>query len=82
MCRLSFCALIALISAAASSPVARVASGAVMATAATLEDPALWADFAELGDEVLNAANEEIVGRTRMLDNELRVRDVVVIRPR
>ena len=43
--------------------------------AATLEDPALWEEFAELGESVLNASKEEIINRTRLLDNELRVRN-------
>lgn len=42
--------------------------------AATLDDAALWADFAELGEDIVTANVDEINNRTRILDNEIRVR--------
>ncbi|KAK7477833.1 hypothetical protein BaRGS_00030911 [Batillaria attramentaria] len=48
---------------------------------ATLEDRAIWEDGEEsLGEEVLRMSNEEIVSRTRLLDNEIKIMKSEIMR--
>ncbi|CAH1797140.1 unnamed protein product [Owenia fusiformis] len=48
---------------------------------ATLEDKAIWEDGDEsMGEEVLRMGNDEIIGRTRLLDNEIKIMKSEVMR--
>ncbi|WAR00608.1 PRS6A-like protein [Mya arenaria] len=47
----------------------------------TLEDKAIWEDGEEsLGEEVLRMGNDEIVSRTRLLDNEIKIMKSEIMR--
>ncbi|KAK7115658.1 26S proteasome regulatory subunit 6A-B [Littorina saxatilis] len=47
----------------------------------TLEDRAIWEDGEEsLGEEVLRMSNDEIVSRTRLLDNEIKIMKSEIMR--
>lgn len=52
-----------------------------MNMAATLEDKAIWEDVEEsLGEEVLRMGTDEITGRTRLLDNEIKIMKSEIMR--
>ncbi|XP_022110586.1 26S proteasome regulatory subunit 6A-B [Acanthaster planci] len=52
-----------------------------MAASAKLEDKAIWEDGEEaLGEEVLRMSNDEIIGRTRLLDNEIKIMKSEIMR--
>lgn len=47
----------------------------------TLEDKSIWEDGEEaLGDDVLRMSTDEIVSRTRLLDNEIKIMKSEVMR--
>ncbi|XP_031566783.1 26S proteasome regulatory subunit 6A-B [Actinia tenebrosa] len=48
--------------------------------ATTLEDKAIWEDGEELGEEVLRMSTDEIVSRTRLLDNEIKIMKSEIMR--
>ena len=49
--------------------------------AATLEDKSIWEDGEEtLGEEVLRMPTDEIVSRTRLMDNEIKIMKSEVMR--
>lgn len=48
--------------------------------AATLEDKSIWEDGEELGEEVMRMSTDEIVSRTRLMDNEIKIMKSEVMR--
>lgn len=48
--------------------------------AATLEDKSIWEDGDELGEEVMRMSTDEIVSRTRLMDNEIKIMKSEVMR--
>ncbi|KXJ12184.1 26S proteasome regulatory subunit 6A-B [Exaiptasia diaphana] len=48
--------------------------------ATTLEDKEIWEDGEELGEDVLRMSTEEIVSRTRLLDNEIKIMKSEIMR--
>jgi len=49
--------------------------------AQTLEDKSIWEDGEEsLGEEVMRMSTDEIVSRTRLMDNEIKIMKSEVIR--
>lgn len=48
--------------------------------ATTLEDKSIWEDGEELGEEVLRMPTDEIVSRTRLMDNEIKIMKSEVMR--
>merc|ERR1712179_86783 len=52
----------------------------IMAAAKTLDDKTIWEGDESLGEEVLRMSTEEIISRTRLLDNEVKIMKSEVMR--
>ena len=52
----------------------------IMAAAKTLEDKTIWEGDESLGEEVLRMSTEEVISRTRLLDNEVKIMKSEVMR--
>merc|ERR1712071_418012 len=52
----------------------------IMAAAKTLDDKTIWEGDESLGKEVLRMSTEEVISRTRLLDNEVKIMKSEVMR--
>merc|ERR1712136_621161 len=52
----------------------------IMAAAKTLDDKTIWEGDESLGEEVLRMSTEEVISRTRLLDNEVKIMKSEVMR--